>query len=329
MRLPTSFRVAIGLMLGALALTTHAAPSDTASHYPASTVRIVVPYPPGGFNDTLGRVVANELTKAWGKPVIVDNKPGAGTILGTQAVARAPADGLTVLVVQFPFAANPWLYSKLPYDSIRDFTPVVLAGHSPMLLVVNAGSKLRSVNDLVTAARAAHGNLAYGSSGSGSSNHLAMALFARMAGVEMNQVPYKGSTPMLTDLAGGQVEVAFDALPHALPFIQSGKLRPIAIADEKRSPLMPNLPTVAQSGVAGYEVSSWHGFMVRTGTPQAIIDKLNADINAILRRPDIQQQFATHGVQVDGGNQAQFQSFIAKQMALWKQVVAEARIPPQ
>ncbi|MGO4331123.1 tripartite tricarboxylate transporter substrate binding protein [Cupriavidus sp. 2TAF22] len=329
MRFTRPFRIATCLMFGALALNGRATAADAPASYPASTVRIVVPYPPGGFNDTLGRVVANELSRTWGKPVIVDNKPGAGTILGTQAVARAPADGLTVLVAQFPFAANPWLYQKLPYDSMRDFTPVVLAGHSPMLLVVNAGSKVRSVNDLLSAARAAHGNLPYGSSGSGSSNHLAMAYFARMAKVEMNQVPYKGSTPMLTDLAGGQVEVAFDALPHALPFIQSGKLRPIAIADANRSSLMPDIPTVAESGVPGYDVSSWHGFMVRTGTPQAIVDKLNADINAILRRPEIQKQFATHGVAVDGGSPAQFQAFIGHQMVLWKRVVADAHIPAQ
>ncbi|MEI2417825.1 tripartite tricarboxylate transporter substrate binding protein [Orrella sp. JC864] len=314
----------------AMAAAAAAGPAQAADGtYPDKPIRIVVPYPAGGFNDTLARVVGSKLQQAWGQPVIVDNKPGAGTQIGTAFAAKAPADGATLLVVQFPFAANPWLYAKLPYDTRKDFAPVVLAGRSPMLLVAHEGAPYRSVADLLQAARQRPGAVNYGSSGSGSSNHLAMALFEGMAQVQMTQVPYKGSTPMLTDLAGGQVEVAFDAFPHALPFIQSGKVRPLAIATAARSPLMPELPTVGQAGVPGYEVSSWHGFVVPAGTPAPIVDKLNAEINAILRMPDVRKVFAEQGVTPDGGSPQDFSAFIDGQMALWQKVVRDAGIPPQ
>jgi tripartite-type tricarboxylate transporter receptor subunit TctC len=300
-----------------------------AQAYPDKPIHIVVPYPPGGFNDTLGRVVANKLSQAWGQAVVVDNKPGAGTIVGTSLVAKAAPDGYTLLVVQFPFAANPWLYRSLPYDTRKDFAPLVLAGQSPMLLTVRRDSKVTSVQDLIRAAKAAPRAINYGSSGSGSSNHLAMALFERMAGIEMTQIPYKGSTPLLTDLAGGQVEAAFDALPHVLPFVQSGKIRPIAIADSQRSPLMPKLPTVEESGVPGYEVSSWHGFVAPAGTPAPILDKLNREINAILAMDDVRTVFKEQGVVPAGGSRADFSAFIENQMTKWEKVVKQAGIEPQ
>ncbi|VFR65541.1 putative exported protein [plant metagenome] len=306
-----------------------AAGASAQGTYPDKPIRIVVPYPAGGFNDTLGRVVGAKLAEAWGQPTIVDNKPGAGTQIGTSFAAKAPADGYTVLVVQFPFAANPWLYRQLPYDTAKGFAPVVLAGRSPMLLVVNAKSRYQSTADVLAAAKARPGAINYGSSGSGSSNHLAMELFESMAGVEMTQVPYKGSTPLLTDLAGGQVEVAFDAFPHALPFIQSGKVRPLAIASADRSPLMPELPTLGQAGVPGYEVSSWHGFVVPAGTPAPIVEKLNTQINAILKQPEVRKVFAEQGVVPDGGTAAEFGAFIGQQMDMWKKVVSESGIPPQ
>ncbi|OVZ61173.1 MFS transporter [Pigmentiphaga sp. NML080357] len=321
-------RRALAILIGAgLPLTGIAA--SAADAFPSKPLRIVVPYPTGGFNDTLGRLVAAKLHEAWGQPVIVENKPGAGTQIGSAAVARAPADGYTLLVVQFPFAANPWLYKRLPYDTAKDFTPVILAGRSPMLLVVNTESRLRSVADVLAAARARPGSLNYGTSGDGSSNHLAMERFAGMTGVKMTSVPYKGSTPLLTDLAGGQVGLAFDAFPHVLPFIQSGKVRPLAIADARRSELMPELPTVSEAGVPGYEVSSWHGFVVPAGTPRPVVDKLNAQIDAILAMEDVRKVFRQQGVVPDGGTPDAFRSFIASQMDLWKQVVRQAGIVPQ
>ena len=303
--------------------------AQSSGSYPDKPITIVVPYPPGGFNDTLGRVVGKNLSDAWGVPVLVENKPGAGTTIGTNFVARSAPDGYTILVAQFPFTANPFIYKSLPYDSGKAFAPVILAGRAPMVLVVNENSKIKTLSDLLVSAKKNPGKINYGSSGSGSSEHLAMALFENMANVSLNQVPYKGSTPLLTDLAGGQVEVAFDVFPMVRPFIQSGRIRPIAIATDVRSPLLPQVPTVAEAGIKGYEVSSWHGFMVPAGTPPAVIDKLNKQINIILTQEDIRKTFNDQGVVPDGGSTAQFEAFIRKQMDIWRKVVSQSGITPE
>ena len=297
-----------------------------ALEYPTKPVRIVVPYPAGGFNDTLGRLAAKYLSDYWKKPVIVDNKPGAGTMIGTKEVAGAAADGHTIMVVQFPYAANPWLYKNIAYDTQKAFAPVLLAGRSPMLLVTHAQGPYRSAAELLAAARIKPNALAYGSSGAGSSNHLAIALFETATATQMRQIPYKGSTPMLTDLAGGQFDVALDLLPHAMPFMQSGRVRPLAIAAPKRSPLLPDVPTAAEAGIPGYEVSSWHGFVVPSGTPPSIVDKLNSDLNRMLLEDEVKKAFAAQGVVPDGGTPAQFRNFIEGQMALWKKVVSDRNI---
>ena len=297
-----------------------------AQEYPTKPVRIVVPYPAGGFNDTLGRLAAKHLGDYWKKPVIVDNKPGAGTMIGTREVADAAPDGHTILVVQFPYAANPWLYKNIAYDTQKAFTPVMLAGRSPMLLVTHAQSPYRTAAEFLAAARAKPNVLTYGSSGAGSSNHLAMALFEDATGTQMRQIPYKGSSPMLTDLAGGQFDVALDLLPHAMPFMQMNRVRPLVIAAPKRSPLLPDVPTAAEAGIPGYEVSSWHGFVVPSGTPQSVVDKLNSDLNRMLLEDEVKKAFAAQGVAPDGGTPAHFRSFIDGQMALWKKVVSDRNI---
>ncbi len=319
----------IALALGILGFTSSQLFAQSVAAYPEKPITIVVPYPPGGFNDTLGRIVGKKLSDAWGVNVVIENKPGAGTTIGTNFVARSSPDGYTILVAQFPFAANPFLYKSLPYDTLKAFSPIVLAGRSPMVLVVNSNSPIKTTGDFLALAKAKPGVINYGSSGPGSSNHLAMVLFEMMAGVSVNQVPYKGSTPLLTDLAGGQVEVAFDAYPHVRPFLQSGKIRPVAIASEARSPLMADVPTVSESGVKGYEASSWHGFVVASGTPQPIVDKLNKQINLILKQEDIRKTFSEQGVVPDGGTSAQFEVFIRKQMDIWKKVVSSAGITPE
>lgn len=319
----------ITLVLGMLGFNSSQSFAQSVTAYPEKPITIIVPYPPGGFNDTLGRIVGKKLSDAWGVNVVIENKPGAGTTIGTNFVARSSPDGYTILVAQFPFAANPFLYKSLPYDTLKAFSPIVLAGRSPMVLVVNSNSPIKTTGDFLALAKAKPGVVNYGSSGPGSSNHLAMVLFEMMAGVSVNQVPYKGSTPLLTDLAGGQVEVAFDAYPHVRPFLQSGKIRPVAIASDVRSPLMADVPTVSESGVKGYEASSWHGFVVASGTPQPIVDKLNKQINLILKQDDIRKTFAEQGVVPDGGTPAQFEIFIRKQMDIWKKVVSSAGITPE
>jgi tripartite-type tricarboxylate transporter receptor subunit TctC len=319
----------IAFAIGILSVTANQLFAQSPVSYPDKPITIIVPYPPGGFNDTLGRIVGKKLSDAWGVNVVIDNKPGAGTTIGSNFVARSAPDGYTILVAQFPFAANPYLYKSLPYDTLKAFSPVILAGRSPMVLVVNSNSPIKSMGDFLSLAKAKPGAVNYGSSGPGSSNHLSMVLFEMMAGVSLNQIPYKGSTPLLTDLAGGQVEVAFDAYPHVRPFLQSGKIRPIAIATEARSSLMADVPTVAESGVKGYEASSWHGFVVPSGTPQPVVDKLNRQINLILKQEDIRKTFNEQGVVPDGGTAAQFEVFIRKQMDIWKKVVSTAGITPE
>jgi len=300
-------------------------PTARAQTYPSKPIRIVVPYPPGGFNDTLGRIVASKLGDTWKVPVFVDNRPGAGTTIGTQIAAAAPTDGYTLLVIQFPFATNPWLY-KLPYDSERAFVPVVLAGRSPMLLVTHVHSPWQTVGEVIAAARANPGGINYGTSGPGSSNHLGMVLFENIADVRMNQIPYKGSTPMLTDLAGGQFDLAVDLLPQALPFIQGGRVRPLAIADRQRSERLPDVPTAAQVGMAGWEAAGWHGFVVPTGTPQPVVQTLNRAINRVLTQATVQETFISQGVIPDGGTPEQFRQFIAGQMQLWRRIITQYQI---
>ena len=319
----------LSLMCGMIFSSVSGVYAQSADSYPDKPITIVVPYPPGGFNDTLGRIVGKKLSDAWGKTVVVENKPGAGTVIGSNYVAKSAPDGYTILVAQFPFSANPYLYKSLPYDTLKAFTPVILAGRSPMVLVVNSNSPIKTTGDLLALAKAKPGSVNYGSSGPGSSNHLSMVLFESMSGTSLNQVPYKGSTPLLTDLAGGQVEVAFDAYPHVRPFLQSGKIRPIAIATESRSSMMPEVPTINESGVKGYEASSWHGFVVPAGTPSAVVDKLNKQINLILKQDDIKKTFQEQGVVPDGGTSPQFEIFIKKQMEIWKKVVAQSGITPE
>lgn len=319
----------LSLMCGMIISSVSGVYAQSADSYPDKPITIVVPYPPGGFNDTLGRIVGKKLSDAWGKTVLVENKPGAGTVIGSNFVAKSAPDGYTILVAQFPFAANPYLYKSLPYDTLKAFVPVILAGRSPMVLVVNSNSPIKTTGDLLALAKGKPGSVNYGSSGPGSSNHLSMVLFENMSGTSLTQVPYKGSTPLLTDLAGGQVEVAFDAYPHVRPFLQSGKIRPIAIATESRSSLMPEVPTINESGVKGYEASSWHGFVVPAGTPPAVVDKLNKQINLILKQEDIKKTFQEQGVVPDGGTSSQFEIFIKKQMEIWKKVVAQSGITPE
>src|SRR3954467_8866783 len=253
---------AVGFVLAALTLATPAL-----ADYPDKTIRIVVPYPPGGFNDTLGRIVAQKLTDDWGVAAVVENRPGGGTLIGTESVAKAPADGYTLLVVAFPFAVNPSLYAKLPYDTVKDFAPLILAGQTPNLLVVNPDVPVKSVKELIDTAKEKPGSLSYGSTGSGSSNHLSMELFRLMTGTQIVHVPYKGSAPMVTDLLGGHVHVAFDNTPNVLPQVKAGKLRALAVTTPTPPAMVPDIPTVAEAGVPGYEVGVWFGVVAPAAPP--------------------------------------------------------------
>src|ERR1041384_4783273 len=279
----------LGLVLAAL---TFAAPARADYPDKSKTIRIVVPYTPGGFNDTLGRIVAQKFTDDWGVPAVVENRPGGGTLIGTEAVAKAPADGYTLLVVAFPFAVNPTLYAKLPYDTLKDFAPLILAGQSANILVVNNDVPVKSVKELIDIAKAKPGTISYGSTGSGSSNHLSMELFRLMTGTNLIHVPYKGSAPMVTDLLGGHVQVAFDNVPNVIQQVKAGKLRALAVTSPARDTSVPDLQTVAEAGVPGYEVGVWFGMVAPAATPPDVLAKLNAKLNKILAMPDVKQKFA-------------------------------------
>jgi tripartite-type tricarboxylate transporter receptor subunit TctC len=303
--------------------------SNDASSYPAHTIRYIVPYPPGGFNDTLGRIVSQKLQEAWGQPVVVDNRPGGGTLTGTDAAAKSAPDGYTLLGVAFPFGANPSIYRKLPYDTVADFSPVMLAGRTPNLLAVRPSLPVQSVKDLIAHAKANAGKVSFGSAGTGSSNHLSMELFKSMAGVEMVHVPYKGSAPMLNDLLGGHIDAVFDNTPNVLPQVQSGALRALAISSAQRSVFAPDIPTVAEAGLPGYAVDVWFGIVAPARTPPDIVSKLNAQLNTMLALPEVRRQFQSQGVEPVGGTPEQLGTHIAAEIDKWARVVKEAGIKPE
>ncbi len=294
--------------------------------YPNKPIKIVVPYPPGGFNDTLGRILAPKLSEIWKQPVLVENRTGGVTTIGTSYVATSPPDGYTMLIAQFPYVTNPFLMKNLPYDTSKAFNSVILAGRSPTVFVTSKDSPYKSLQDVIKAAKSNPGKLNYGSSGNGSSNHLSMALFEKMANVEMRQIPYKGSTGIMTDVAGGQVDVAIDVLGNIASFLQTGKVRTLAIGQMTRSPLMPQVPTMNELGITGYDVNSWHAIVVPAGTPRPVIDKINQAVNEILKMSDVRETFRIQGVVPDGGTPEQLDAFLLSQSNTWGRLIKTLNI---
>jgi tripartite-type tricarboxylate transporter receptor subunit TctC len=289
--------------------------------FPGKSMRIIVPFTPGGFNDQLARVLGQKFTERWGRPVVIDNRPGGSTVIGTDLAARAPRDGHTLLVVSFAFAVNPSLMRHLPYDTLADFTPVALAAGTPNYLVVHPSVPARNVKELIALAKAKPGTLDYAMAGAGTSNHLCMELLKHTTGIDLVQVPYKGSAPAVMDLIGGQVKVMFDNVPNVLPHVKAGKLRAIAVSTRTRSPLFPELPTLAESGVPGFDVEVWFGVVAPAGTPKEVIATLNAEINRVLALPEVKQRFAQQGVHTIGGTPEQFGAYLREQMKRWGNVV--------
>jgi tripartite-type tricarboxylate transporter receptor subunit TctC len=257
---------------------------------------------------------------------VVENKPGGNTLIGNDFVAKSAPDGYTLLVVAFPFSVVPSLFKSMPYDTVRDFAPVILAATSPNLLVVNPSLPVNTVAELIAVAKAKPNSLSYASTGNGSSNHISMELFKSLAGVEIVHIPYKGSGPAVTDLLGGQVQLMFDNTPNVLPHVKAGKLRALGSSGPARSPLTPDVPTVAEAGVAGYEVTVWFGLVAPAGTPREVIQKLNAEVTRILAMPDVRARFLAQGVEPVGSTPEQFGQHIRAQMAKWAQVVKDAGV---
>jgi tripartite-type tricarboxylate transporter receptor subunit TctC len=297
----------------------------SAQTYPVKPIRIVVPFPPGGATDILARDVAQKLTEAWGQQVIVDNRPGAGGNIGSELVAHSAPDGYTLeMGTVGTHAINASLYAKMPYDHVKDFAPVILVAGVPNVLVVNNAVPANSVAELIAYAKANPGKLNFASSGNGTSIHLSGELFKVMAGVQMTHIPYKGSAPALQDLLGGQVQLMFDNLPPSLPQIKAGKVRALAVTSLTRAPALPDVPTVAESGLPGFEASSWFGILAPAGTPPAIVAKLNAEIAKWLATPEAKEQLAKQGANAAGGTPEEFAKHIAAETAKWAKVVKDS-----
>jgi tripartite-type tricarboxylate transporter receptor subunit TctC len=311
-------RLSAGLLAAALA-----APA-LAQSYPAKPVRIVVPYPPGGPNDIVARTVGQKLSEQLGQPVIVDNKPGASGNIGAESVAKSPADGYTLLLLTTGHTINPSLYPKLGYDLAKDLAPVTQLTAGPMVVIVNPSLPAKNIKELISLAKAKPGALNFGSAGNGSSTHLAPELFSSMAGIKMNHIPYKGSAPALTDLMAGQIQVAFDFMISAMPHVKSGKIKALAVTSTTRSPAAPDLPTVAESGVPGFEVIGWNGLVVPARTPKEIVAKLNAELKKALDQPDTKERFAAQGFSATWTTPEKFGAYIESEHAKWAKVVKDS-----
>jgi len=293
-----------------------------ASAYPSKPIRYVVPYPAGGPLDIVARVLAQKLNAQFGQPVIVDNRPGAGGNIGADAVAKSPPDGHTILMgAVATHAINPHLYRTLPYDPVRDFTAIALVSQVPNILVVHPSLPVKSVRDLIALAKAKPGALNFGSGSTGSAGHLAGELFKVMAGVDMVHVPYKGAAPAVADLLGGQIQLMFDNLASALPNIKAGRVRAVAVTTERRSPQMPELPTIAESGLPGFDVSTWFGVFAPAGLPSEIVTKLNGAINAALQLPDVRSQLSNLGAEPAAYSPQQFADFVRRELVKYEKVV--------
>ncbi len=311
----------------ALALTvfTATAFAQDAPHYPNRPIRLIVPFAPGGGLDISARLIGHKLTEKWGQNVVVDSRPGAATIVGTEIASKAAPDGHTVLMITTTFAINPGLYAKLPYDPGKDFVPVTQLNSQPNVVVVAPNFAGKSVKDLIAAAKAKPGELTFASPGAGSAPHLAAEMFQRAAGVSLIHVPYKGIPAAVTDVIGGRITMLFTTTISAAPHIKSGKLRAVAITSAKRQPSMPDLPTVGET-LPGYRAEAFQGMLVPAGVAVAVVNKLSVEVARIVKLADVAQRFELDGAEGVGSSPAEFAAFLQAEMQKWRKVIGEAGI---
>ena len=298
----------------------------SAQEYPAKPVRIVVPSSPGGGTDILARQIAAKLTERWGQPVIVDNRPGAGQMIGLELVAKSPADGYVLAMAATPLAVNSALYKKVPYDPVRDFAPVTQVAAMPNILVAHPALPARTIRQLLTLAKARPGELTYSSSGVGTGPHLSMELFTFMAGVKLEHVPYKGTNPAMVDTISGHVQMLMSTLLPPLPHLKTGRLRAIGVTSAKRLTSLPAVPALAE-GVPGYEVVGWYGMVAPANTPRAIVSKLQKEIASILQATETREKLAADGAEPVGSTPEEFGAFIKSELVKWAGVVKAAKLP--
>lgn len=300
--------------------------STQAQVYPEKSIRLVVPFPPGGATDITARLLADGLRNELRQPVVVDNRPGAGTTIASDIVARAPADGYTLLLAATPLVIAPSLYAKLNHDPLRDFVPITQVASIVHVLVVNPKVPARNVTELIAWMKAHPGQASYGSVGPGTLTHINAEAFKHMAGVEMEHIPYKGSAPAAADLIGGQIQLMFDSYPSALPFIRSGSVRAIAIATRKRSVIAPDLPTVAESGLTGFELAPWLGLVAPVGTSAEVVERVQKAVSVVLKRPALVQKFNELGLETVGNSSAEFSQRMHDELTSYAKTVKEAGI---
>lgn len=319
----TPFRALAGAL--ALSFTVLAPPAAWAA-FPDKPLHIVVPFAPGGGTDAITRSLGVGMSQALGQPVIVDNKPGAGTIIGSEFVAKSAPDGYTLVMATFAHAVNPGLQPKMPYDTDKAFAPVALIGVSPNVLVVRAESPYKTVAELVAAAKATPGKLTFASQGNGTSAHLAGELFKNLAKVELTHIPYRGAGPAMTDLLGGQVDMMFATASAVRPFVDSGKMRALGVTTARRSPAYASVPTLAEASVPGYAAESWYGLYVAAKTPKDVIDRLNAAVKKAVKAPAFAKQTDAEGLAVDVGAPEQLDTYVRAEEVRWRKVVKDNHI---
>ena len=310
--------------VAAIACAIAAAPA-MAQNYPTKAIRIIAPFAPGGGTDFIARVAATKMTESLGQTVIVDNRPGAGGTLGAELGAKSPADGYTLTLIAGSYAVNPSLY-KVNFDSNNDITPIIQLSQGPFLVVVHPALPVKNIKDLIALAKKKPDGLIYASSGAGSIIHLATELFSDMAGIKMIHVPYKGTGPALTDTIAGQTQLLFSSIAVAVPQVRSNRLRAIAVTTPKRVDAFPDVPTINESGLKGYETVLWHGLIGPKGLPRPIVDRLNGDLNKILQAKDMQEKLAGDGVTAAGGTPEQFGTTIRRDIETWRKVVQKANV---
>ena len=320
------FRIAAALVAVALSPIV-ASPEAYAQAYPSKPIRIIVPSPPGDGSDLMARAIGDKLAAAWNAPVVIDNRTGAGGRVGAEAAAKAPADGYTLIMGNAgSHGINAALYADLSYDIERDFAPITQVMRSPNVLVVSPSLPAGNVRELIALFKANPGKYSYGSGGNGSSAHLSAELFKAMAGVDVVHVPYKGASPALTDVIAGRVVMFIGNLPPAMPHIKSGNVKALAVTTAQRSPLVPDIPTLAESGLPGFETVAWFGLFAPAGTPNAVVDKLQMEVARIVREPDVRERIAALGGEPVGNRPEEFAAIVKGDVAKWKKVVKDANV---
>lgn len=317
---------AVGTAAALSSLPATAASPKGEEPWPVRPVRFIVPFAPGAANDLIARAVGSRLADIWGQSVVVDNRPGGGTVIGSDMVARSPADGYTLLQIGLAHAVNPSVISKLPYDSLRDFTMVAQTGESPFVMVANVSLPIKNLRDLVAMAKAKPGTLAYGSTGSGGTSHLMGELLKSMAGIDVIHVPYKGLSPALTEVIGGQIQYSFGSWSTVGPFVKAGKLRALAVTSAKRSPVTPDLPTISEEGFKGYDATPWWGIAGPGGIPRPLLARINGGVRTAMASAEMKERFALQGIEIATGTSEEFTALVKAEIVRWAKIVKTAGI---